>query len=160
MQNPWSVLLIAVGLVVGAVLVGVSLAPPQQSMPSCGLYCGMPPALGAPSEAVNAASYWYNFSIQSAGGGIAANTLNFQAQTPNRTNVSTGGILTLVSGASVTLAIYTMNSATWSSGGATLLISGTTFSLEIPHTMGSLSGDWFVASLTGSFQGTDTVVIP
>lgn len=116
-------------------------------------------ALGAPKESQEGGHYWYNFSVQSAGGGLVLDNLNFQVQTSTDLNVTSSGFTLAVLGpGSAPLANYTMTTETWSSGGGTLLTSLQTVSLESPR---SLSGDSFLVILNATCQmGSLTVFIP
>lgn len=116
-------------------------------------------ALGAPKESREGGHYWYNFSVQSAGGGLVLDNLNFEVQTATGLNVTTSGFALAVLGPSSTpVANYTMTTGNWSSGGGTLLTSLQTVSLESPR---SLGGDTFIVVLNAACQmGSITLSIP
>lgn len=118
-----------------------------------------PLALGAPKESREGGHYWYNFSVQSAGGGLVLDNLNFQVQTSTGLNVTSSGFTLVVLGpSSATLANYTMSTGNWSAGGGTLVTSQQTVSLESPR---SLSGDTFIVTLTATCEmGSITLAIP
>src|SRR5579863_1305301 len=114
-----TILLVAITVVLAAVLYilisGLTKGPGNTPI-------GTALALGSPAEASNAAAnHWYNFSVQSAGGGLTLGSLAFQVQT------SSGGIVTLPGGAAITVlgltgntvGTYNIASGSWASGGTT-----------------------------------------
>jgi flagellin-like protein len=152
-----TILLVAITVVLAAVLYilisGLTKGPGNTPI-------GTALALGSPAEASNAAAnHWYNFSVQSAGGGLTLGSLAFQVQT------SSGGIVTLPGGAAITVlgltgntvGTYNIASGSWASGGTTPATSQMTIVVYSAAT--SLSGDNFVVSGSGSFSGTISVSI-
>jgi flagellin-like protein len=150
-----TILLVAITVVLAAVLYilisGLTKGPGSTPL-STSL------AMGPPAEASKGANNWYNFSIQSAGGGIVANNLNFQVQGAGGSIVTvTGGTMSVLNLAATVVASYNMITGVWTSGGTTPLSSSQQLSLV---TTVNLSGDKLVVSGTGSYQGQITVNIP
>jgi hypothetical protein len=123
-------------------------------------------ALGSPNEANvgagAAAKFWYNFSVQSAGGGLVMNNLNFQVQTASGGIVAAAGTWTLnvLSLTGTTIATYNLATGLWTLGGSLLLTSQQTLAYMSTGATGSLSGDNLIVSGSGSFQGSISVSIP
>jgi len=154
-----TILLVAITVVLAAVLYilisGLTKGPGNTPL-------GTSLALNKPSETSKSTNNWYNFSVQSAGGGIVLNDINFQVVT------STGGIIS--PGASWTLSVlnlggtvigtYAFASATWTLGGTTPIASSQTIVLNAVSTSLSAQGDNLNVIGTGSFQGSITVSIP
>jgi len=157
-----TILLVAITVVLAAVLyilisgltkgpgntpIGTALAvaPPKEK------------SLGAGATTNN----WYNFSIQSAGGGLIMSNLNFQVQSPGAGIVTPGGSWTLnvlgISGTAV--ATYAMATGLWTLGGTLGVASGMTISLNAVGAAG-VSGDTMVISGSGSYAGSISVAIP
>jgi flagellin-like protein len=150
-----TILLVAITVVLAAVLYilisGLTKGPGSTPL-STAL------ALGSPSENQKGANWWYNFSIQAAGGGVVANNLNFQVQTATGGIVAPGGAtINVLSLSGTSVAAYTLSSGTWTAGGTTPLSSSQTISLNFGS---SISGDTLQVSGTGSFQGVIPVSIP
>jgi flagellin-like protein len=153
-----TILLVAITVVLAAVLYilisGLTKGPGNTPL-------GTALALGSPGEASNAATnHWYNFSVQSAGGGLTLGGLNFQVQT------ATGSIVTLPGGATLnvygltgnSVGVYTLATGSWASGGSTTVTSQM---LIVLYTAGtSISGDKVVVSGSGSFAGSISVNVP
>ena len=153
-----TILLVAITVVLAAVLYilisGLTKGPGNTPL-------GTALAVGSPSEASNvAANHWYNFSIQSAGGGLTLSSTNYQFQTATGSIVAPSGTWTLsVLGLSGTpIGAYSLTTGAWTSGGATPMTSQMTISVYSAGTV--LSGDTMVVSGTGSFSGTIAVGIP
>jgi len=152
-----TILLVAITVVLAAVLYilisGLTKGPGSTPI-------GTALALGAPAEASVAGKFWYNFSIQSAGGGIIANNLNFQVQTASGSIVTLTGTMSLLNLAGTAVGTYPFTGATansWTVGGTIPLSSSQTMSLQNGV---SLSGDKLITSGAGSFQGAIQTQIP
>jgi hypothetical protein len=117
-------------------------------------------ALAPPSEGSAGTGHWYNFSIQSAGGGLLLNNLAFQVLNPSGGIVSATGLTTVnvfgIAGTSV--ATYTVATAVWATGGTLPVTNQMT--IIFGSTTANLSGDTFVVLGTGSFSGSIEVAIP
>lgn len=116
-------------------------------------------ALGSPAESRWDGHFGYNFSVQSAGGGVVLSDLRFQVQTGTGFNVSPAGFTMAVLGFThAAVANYSMTTGNWSSGGDTLLTSQQTVSLVAPE---PLSGDSLLMFVTTACaSGSVTVAIP
>jgi len=157
-----TILLVAITVVLAAVLYilisGLTKGPGNTPI-------GTALALAPPKEASNGAgattNHWYNFSVQSASTGLTMASMNFQVQTTGAGIVAPLAAWTLnvdgISGTSV--AVYSMTTGAWTSGGTTSLVSGDTVSLDVVQASG-VSGDNWVVSGAGSYQGTISVSIP
>jgi len=155
-----TILLVAITVVLAAVLYilisGLTKGPGNTPL-------GTALALGTPSESQGGAgnTHFYNFSVQSAGGGIQLSNMQFQVQTAAGTVVTSAGTWSVtaigVSGASAGVYSFTTNS--WTSGGTTVMNSGQQLVLLTP-TATSLSGDNLIVVGTGSYSGTISVAIP
>jgi hypothetical protein len=119
-------------------------------------------SVAPPSESSKGANTWYNFSVQSAAGGLTLGDLRLQVQTPSGTPVTATGAWTFdVLGLTGTvLASYSMTANAWTMGATTAVSSQETFCLDAVGSYSTLSGDVLVISGTGSFQGTVSVAIP
>jgi flagellin-like protein len=149
-----TILLVAITVVLAAVLYilisGLTKGPGNTPL-------GTSLALNKPFEAAKGTNFWYNFTVQSAGGGLILNNLNFQVQT------ATGGIVTLA-GATLTVltltgasaGVYNLATGLWTSGGPTVVSSSMTIVLDATAT---LSGDNLITIGSGSFQGSITTAI-
>ena len=159
-----TILLVAITVVLAAVLYilisGLTKGPGNTPL-------GTSLALNKPVESSKGAgattNNWYNFSVQSAGGGIVLNNLNFQVVT------STGGIVTpsiswtmnVLNLGGTVVGTYSFISASWSLGGTTPIVSSQTIVLNaIGATSLSSQGDAMNVIGTGSFQGSISVSIP
>jgi flagellin-like protein len=152
-----TILLVAITVVLAAVLYilisGLTKGPGNTPL-------GTALALGTPLEASKATNNWYNFSVQSAGGGLILNNLQFQVQTP------TGGIvpatgswtLTVLGLTGTSVGTYSMTTNSWTAGGTTAVSSQQQIALNAVST--PLSGDTLVVIGSGSFQGSISVSIP
>ncbi len=157
-----TILLVAITVVLAAVLYilisGLTKGPGTTPL-------GTSLALGSPSEAQNKPSsptiFYYNFTVQSAGGGIILNNILFQVVTSGGSIVTPTAAWAVnvvgISGAAV--GTYSFSSGTWTSGGSTSITSAMTFSLNVPATL-SAAGDKMNVVGTGTFQGTVSVSIP
>jgi flagellin-like protein len=151
-----TILLVAITVVLAAVLYilisGLTKGPGNTPL-------GTALTLGTPLENSVAGKFWYNFTVQAAGGGLVMNNLNFQIQS------SGGGIVTPLAGwtlnviglTATSVASYNMVAGTWTTGPTTALSSSMVISLL---TQTSMSGNTFVVSGAGSFQGTVNTAVP
>ena len=154
-----TILLVAITVVLAAVLYilisGLTKGPGNTPL-------GTALALGSPGEAQKGANNYYNFSVQSAGGGILFNNLNFQVLNPSGQIVAPTAawsltVLNLLGTSVGTYALTGASAGTWTVGGTTALSSSQTICLNAAS---SLSGDTLVVSGAGSFQGSISVPIP
>ncbi|MCI4337367.1 MAG: type IV pilin [Thermoplasmata archaeon] len=153
-----TILLVAITVVLAAVLYilisGLTKGPGNTPL---GTALAMSPA----NEQQAGANFWYNFSIASASGGLTLSNLAFQVQT------STGGIVTLAGGPTVTVigltgstvGTYTIATATWASGGSTAVSNQMQISIKTSSNLES-QGDTLVVLGGGSFSGSISVNIP
>jgi len=152
-----TILLVAITVVLAAVLYilisGLTKGPGNTPL-------GTALALGPPSEATAGTGHWYNFSVQSAGGGILLNNLIFQVKTVSGNIVTPAGLTTVnvlgLSGSVV--ATYTYATAVWATNGASPVSNQQT--LIFGSTTSNLSGDTLVVLGTGSYSGSISVAIP
>ena len=157
-----TILLVAITVVLAAVLYilisGLTKGPGNTPI-------GTALAVAPPKEASKGAgattNNWYNFSVQSAGGGLVMNNLNFQVQTSSAGIVPPTASWTMnILGISGTVvATYTMTTGAWASGSTVTLTSGMTISLNAVGATGQ-SGNNLVISGSGSYAGSITVAIP
>jgi flagellin-like protein len=151
-----TILLVAITVVLAAVLYilisGLTKGPGNTPL-------GTALTLGSPKENSVAGKFWYNFTVQAAGGGLIMNNLNFQVQGSGGGLLAPQGtwVLNVVGLLGTTVASYTMTTGTWSAGGTTAVSSSMIVSLQTPVTM---SGNTFVTSGAGTFQGTVNTAIP
>lgn len=150
-----TILLVAITVVLAAVLYilisGLTKGPGNTPL-------GTALALGSPVEVSKGTNFWYNFSVQSAGGGLQANNLNFQVQGATGAIVSpTGWTLNVLGLTGSSVATYSMTTGAWTSGGTTAL--GSSQQIALDSTV-NLSGDTLIVSGAGSFAGSITVAIP
>lgn len=154
-----TILLVAITVVLAAVLYilisGLTKGPGNTPL-------GTSLALGTPSEAAKGTNNWYNFTVQSAGGGIILNNIQFQVVTATGSIVTPGGSWTMsaLSITGVSVATYSFASGTWTSGGTTIITSSQTIVLNSVSTSLSAQGDVLNVIGTGSFQGSISVTIP
>jgi flagellin-like protein len=157
-----TILLVAITVVLAAVLYilisGLTKGPGNTPL-------GTALALSAPGEASKGAgattNWWYNFTVQAAGGALILNNLQFQIQTPSGTIVAAGASWTLnvLNLQGVSIAVYSFTTNAFTSGGTTLLTSQHTFALNAVGAS-SINGDSMIVIGTGSFQGSISVAIP
>ena len=152
-----TILLVAITVVLAAVLYilisGLTKGPGNTPL-------GTALALAPPNEGSAGTGHWYNFSIQSAGGGLLLQSLAFQVKNPSGTVITPAGLTTVnvfgLSGA--TVASYTYATATWASGGT--LPATNQMTIIFGSTTTNLSGDTLVVLGSGSFSGSISVSIP
>jgi hypothetical protein len=147
--------------VVGAWVVFV--APNGSTSTPGGCYgCGTSLAVNKPIESANAANHWYNFTVESAGGGMVLNNLEFQVVAAVGSNVGPNATWTLdlvdLSGNAV--GSYPFSGGTWTTGGTTLLTSGGAFDLDTGSMNLGSQGDALNLLGTDGFQGSISVNIP
>jgi hypothetical protein len=116
-------------------------------------------ALGAPLETVTGGQHRYNFSVESAGGGLTLADLSFQVLDPSGAPRAPDGwwSLTVVGLSGYVVGTYVIASNLWTSGGATLVDSQQVISFDTGVT--SLSGETLQVIGTGSFQGSISVAL-
>jgi flagellin-like protein len=152
-----TILLVAITVVLAAVLYilisGLTKGPGNTPL-------GTALALGTPAEAAKGTNNWYNFSVQSAGGGILLNNLNFQVQTPSGGIVPATGSWTfnVLSLTATVIGTYSMSANTWTAGGTASVTSQEQFVLNAVSS--NLSGDTLITIGTGSYQGSISTNIP
>jgi flagellin-like protein len=150
-----TILLVAITVVLAAVLYilisGLTKGPGNTPL---GTALAMSPA----KEQTNGAQHWYNFSVQSASGGLIWNDMVFQFQT------STGGIITVTAPTITVIGIAGANVATYSAGtwtaGGTVGVSNQ--QQLIVQTTSNLAsqGDIMQVLGGGTFSGSIPVTIP
>jgi len=160
-----TILLVAITVVLAAVLYilisGLTKGPGNTPL-------GTALAVQTPVEAQPSAAslHFYNFSIQSAGGGLILNNLIFQVVTPGGTIVVTtaaGWALNVLGITGSVIGTYAITAATpsWTLGGTVLVSSQQTIALTTPAAAASsLSGDKLIIVGTGTFSGSISVNIP
>ncbi len=159
--------IVAAVLIDGAVFAAIGWpAPPVQPGGPCE-GCSVAPigtslALGQPLEQTSGPNHWYNFTVQSAGGGITLGDISFQLVTATGAVVAPGGSWSLVVlDLEGSLAgTYSLSTGSWVSGGGAAITSGQTFVLDAVST--DLSGQGEVLNVigTGPFGGSISVGIP
>ncbi|MCI4331182.1 MAG: type IV pilin [Thermoplasmata archaeon] len=151
-----TILLVAITVVLAAVLYilisGLTKGPGNTPL-------GTALTLGTPKENSVAGKFWYNFTVQAAGGGLVMNNLNFQVLGSGGGLLAPQGtwVLNVLGLSGATVASYTMSTGTWASGPTTALSASMLISFQTPV---SMSGNTFVTSGAGSFQGTVNTAIP
>lgn len=151
-----TILLVAITVVLAAVLYilisGLTKGPGNTPL-------GTAFAMSAAKESTKGANFWYNFSVQSASGGLTWSNLNFQFQTSTGQIISLGApAITVIGLTGSNVATYTVGTASWTNGATTVttqqqLIVQTTTNLQS-------AGDVMVSLGTGSFSGSITTQIP
>jgi flagellin-like protein len=157
-----TILLVAITVVLAAVLYilisGLTKGPGNTPI-------GTALAVAAPKEATAGAgattNHWYNFSVQSASSGLVMGSMNFQVQTTGAGVVTplAGWTLNVLGISGTSIAVYSMTTGTWTTGGTTALNSGDTIVLDAVQAA-SISGNNWIISGAGSYQGTIAVSIP
>jgi flagellin-like protein len=150
-----TILLVAITVVLAAVLYilisGLTKGPGNTPI-------GTSLALGKPAENSKGTNFWYNFSIQSAGGGLVMNNMNFAVLTTSNGVVPpTGWTLNVLGLTGTPVATYSMTLGTWTLGGTLATTTQQTISLDATI---SLSGNNLAISGAGTFQGSINVAIP
>ena len=155
-----TILLVAITVVLAAVLYilisGLTKGPGNTPL-------GTSLAVQSPLESTKGTTNYYNFSVQSAGGGLLLNNLAFQIVNPSGSIVATTGFTLNVLGLTgSTVGTYTIAAASpaWTVGGTTVVSSSMTIALTTPTTSASLSGDTMNIIGVGSFSGSIAVNIP
>ena len=118
-------------------------------------------AVAPATESSRGSTNWYNFSIQSAGGGLLLSNLAPKVETTGGAIVALPGssTLTVIGLTGATVATYSISTGTWTSGGSTAVSNQQEIILTTPSTT-SLSGDMLVILGSGSFSGSISVSIP
>jgi hypothetical protein len=119
-------------------------------------------AFGAPFEQVRGPNHWYNFSVQSAGGGITWGELALQVVTATGANVTpaaswSGGAWGYPD---VWVATYDFAGQDWSVGGSAVINSTQTLVLDSGSTDLSAMGYALNVLGRGCFQGSVSISIP
>ena len=160
-----TILLVAITVVLAAVLYilisGLTKGPGNTPL-------GTSLAVQTPIETQPSAAslHYYNFSIQSAGGGLILNNLVFQIQNPGGsivTTVAAGWALNVLGITGATIGTYAITAASpsWTLGGTTAVSSQMTIALTSPTgAANNLSGDHLVIVGAGTFSGSISVNIP
>lgn len=149
-----TILLVAITVVLAAVLYilisGLTKGPGNTPL-------GTALAMSQAKEQTKGTNFWYNFSIQSASGGLTWSNLVFQFQT------STGGIITLGSPTITVIGISGANVATYTAGTWTngnTAISNQQQLIVLTTTNMQSQGDVMACLGSGSFSGSVSVAIP
>ncbi len=132
-------------------------APPP---PCQGLCTG--PAFDRPLEQTLGPNHWYNFSVQSAGGGLVWDEWAFQVVTGTGGNVTptsswTAVVLDL---AGSPIATYVFANSTWAAGGTELFLSSQTLSIDSGATDLTALGDALNVIGVGCYEGSIAIAIP
>jgi hypothetical protein len=115
-------------------------------------------SLGTPTEAsAGTASYFYNFTVQSAGGGLTWHDLLIEFVSGAVPVNSIGWTATVDGITGSMVASYNFTTLSWSSGGSTAVNAGQTLSV---HSAASLSGDSLELVGIGSISGIVEVLVP
>ncbi|HTT35145.1 MAG TPA: archaellin/type IV pilin N-terminal domain-containing protein [Thermoplasmata archaeon] len=152
-----TILLVAITVVLAAVLYilisGLTKGPGNTPL-------GTALAVAPPNEGQAGTGYWYNFTVQSASGGLLLNSLAFQVKSSSGAIVTPAGLTTVtvigLSGSAV--GTYTWATAVWATGGTTAVSNQMTIILG--STTSNLSGDTLIILGGGSFSGSISVSIP
>lgn len=153
-----TILLVAITVVLAAVLYilisGLTKGPGNTPL-------GTQLAVSPAKESTKGTTNWYNFTVQSAGGGLTLQNLVFQVQTTQGALVTMPGTatMTVVGLTGATVGTYTISTGTWASGGSTAVSNQQQFILTTPTTT-SLSGDVLVILGSGTFSGSIQATIP
>lgn len=144
-------------------LVAVVMLLPGPSAPASGpVWSGI--AIGTANEAARGTSYWYNFTIESAGSGVTWNSVQLQVSDP--TGVVTAGIVSytvLNSTSVVVLSSPGPTETAWTGGVAgaasSVVASTETISLRTSVNLASTGAELTAVSV-GAFSGTSHANIP
>lgn len=120
-------------------------------------------ALATPREASVGANYWYNFSVQSAAGGLTWGDLILVVETASGGYVAItgapGGLVSVDGLSGTAVATYSVNQTSWASGGSTAVSNTQLIVLQCTNDL-EAQGDTFVAVGTGAISGLVSVGIP
>jgi len=152
-----TILLVAITVVLAAVLYilisGLTKGPGNTPL-------GTALAVASANEGQKGTNFWYNFSIESASGGLTLSNLAFQFQT------ASGGIVTLTAPTisaigltGTTVGTYTVASGTWATGGSTLVSNQQQLIFQTTSNLVG-QGDVLVVLGSGSFSGSIQATIP
>ncbi len=157
---PIAAIWIAAALVVIFVVLPI-LAPTPVPPSKCCIF-GTPLALGQPTEESAGLQHWYNFSVESAGGGIDLGNIQFQVVTATGSNVppTNAWSLSVLSLADAPVGAYSWAAVNWTTGGGAALSSDQIVVLDSGATNLSDKGDVLDVIGAGSFQGSISVEIP
>ena len=127
--------------------------------------CGMPLAFSAPAESTVSGYHLYNFSVQSAGGGIVWGDLGFSLLSPSGTTISPTGIgwnISVFGLGGTALAFYELGAGadSWTEGANLAVSAAQTLVLTSPPTAPLSGGTFIVLAQGGGFQGSISVSIP
>jgi len=119
-------------------------------------------ALGTPTEQSAGGEHWYNFTVESGGGGLVLDDIQIEVLTASGAVVPPNvdwNLSALLNG-SAPLGYYSFSSPGWATGGETEITSGEILSLDSGTT--DLRGQGVLLEVLGqdSFDGTITVQIP
>jgi hypothetical protein len=120
-------------------------------------------AFSDPREAVDGPNHWYNFTVESAGGGIVLGGLTFAVAGPTGANITptamwSSGVVGLTG---TWVGIYDFGTATWMSGQNVLLASSQTLILDTGVTSLSDAGNVLnIALQTACLDGSVQAAIP
>ncbi len=128
----------------------------------CPPYDGTSLALARPAEATAGPNHWYNFSVQSAGGGILLRDVSFQVVSATGGNVgpNSSWSLQVISLSGALVGAYSFPEGVWTAGGSTPITSLDIVILDTGTTDLDAQGDSLNVIGTGSFQGSIGVSIP
>jgi hypothetical protein len=159
-----AIVTIAAVAVVGAYWWSLDSSTPSEPGNGCPP-CGTALAFGNPVESSSGGFHLYNFSVQSAGGGIVWGDLGFNLQTSSGTTIAfsvTGWNITVFGYHGESLAFYELGAGvpTWTVGASTTVTSDQSLLLTSPPAS-SLGGDSFIVlAQGGGIQGSISISIP
>jgi hypothetical protein len=133
---------------------------PCESLEGCpgSLYLALSPASeqGVPGE------YWYNFSVESAQGGLTLGELGFRVQTPTGQTIALANAsLEVLGPGRAEVGSYDVTTNEWTSGGSTPMTNQQLIVLRCSNDLSS-QGNVFVVlgSVSSGYSGSVTVSIP
>jgi hypothetical protein len=160
---------VALGIVAGAAI--VLIAPPGPTPPTCSdRHLGSGFALSPAKERTIGIDHWYNFTVQSSGGGTLHRDFNFSVEDHYDSVIPPGSswTFTALNNSGKTIGTYSMygpGAGTWTTGGDLLVSNQETWSLLATPT--NLSGGYLVAfeaalssDPCAGFGGATTAAIP
>ncbi len=145
------------------VFVALPLLFPTPRTPGCECPLNVTPlAFGPPSEGSAGPNHWYNFTVQSAGGGIVLENIGLAIETATGTDVVPGASWTalLLGLGGELVGTYSFVTASWTGGATAAISSGQVLVVDIGATNLAGVGDALNVFGTGGFQGSISIGIP
>ncbi|MCI4348012.1 MAG: hypothetical protein L3J97_05275 [Thermoplasmata archaeon] len=133
------------------------LAPPSNV---CNCPTGTTLEVGTPVGTTYGWAHWYNATVASTGVGVTLGDTSWQLQSATGSIIAPGPNWTIevLDGTGTVVGVYNPITDIWAYGVATPWTS--LMMVSIYSSNSSLSGDHLDISLTGSFTGSESVVIP